>query len=69
MIVIAAGCYGLYHITLAKFYGDILKYKKPGFFSWVLAFGIIGLGIAFVLAGRIELIEFSKEVPSPSSIL
>lgn len=53
----------LYHMTLAKYYGPLFgHYTRPRFGHYIITAGVIGLGFAFLLAGRIEQIEFNKEV-------
>jgi hypothetical protein len=62
-LITLLGFYLLYHITLGEKYGVIFgKFKKPKYFHFLIGGGISFLGLLFIFGGRVELVEFNKDV-------
>jgi hypothetical protein len=54
--------YLIYHLALGHMGGVLFKgYQEGHWWQYLLSFILLGLGIAFICAGKVETIIFSKE--------
>lgn len=61
-IVNIIALYLLYHLALGHWGGVLFKgYNEGHWWQYLLSFILLGLGIAFICAGKVETIIFSKE--------